>query len=34
MNLMSFPANVTQWRFQHEEEAFFRKVDHQGSQAA
>jgi hypothetical protein len=34
MNLMRFPDNVTQWRFQHEEEALFRRADHQGNQAA
>jgi hypothetical protein len=34
MTTMRFPDNVTQWRFQHEEEALFRRADHQGNQAA
>jgi hypothetical protein len=28
MTTMRFPDNVTQWRFQHEEEALQRRTDH------
>ncbi|MFK8028943.1 MAG: transposase [Gammaproteobacteria bacterium] len=32
MNLMRFPVTLTEWRF-HNEEAVYRRIDHQGDQA-